>query len=149
MHGHHEQQVDFPQIRDRALQRSRGIQDDARTDAGVADGLEGLFHLVVALDVDGEVIHPRVGEGLDEILRVRHHEMAVKWDLRERADGRHDPGPHREVRDKVSIHDVDVEHVGPRAHGLQDLLPEAVESRGEDRGGDLDGHRIGEMDRPE
>src|SRR5207237_1123234 len=75
MHGHQEQQVDFPQIRDRAL--------------------------------------------------------------------------HREVRDKVSIHDVDVEHVGPRAHGLQDLLPEAVESRGEDRGGDLDGHRIGEMDRPE
>src|SRR5256886_3158121 len=44
MHGHQEQQVDFSQIWDRALQRSRGIQDDARTDPGVPDGPEGLFH---------------------------------------------------------------------------------------------------------
>ena len=58
--------------------------------------------------VDGNEIRARVGESVDPVLRTGNHQMAVDVTLRFFAEGFYDDGPEREVRNEMSVHDVDV-----------------------------------------
>ena len=53
--------------------------------------------------------------------------------------------PHRDRRHEVAVHDVDVDHPRAGVEHLADLLAQAREVGGEDRGGDAGelGHQIG------
>src|SRR2546422_6863233 len=151
VHRHHEEKLDVLEVR-RGLVEGRGeVQDDARLHPRIPDRLEGPPDIVLALDVHREVVDPRVRERLHEVLRMGDHEVGIERHLRQRANRLHECGSHRQVRHEVPVHYIDVEHVGARLRGLDDLLPEAVESRRQDGGGDLDatGHRRSECSRPE
>ena len=54
--------------------------------------------------------------------------------------------PHRDRRHEVAVHHVDVDHARPGVEHLADVLAQAREVGGQDRGGDageLGGHQIG------
>ena len=149
MDRHDEEQVDVPQERTRFFEWRGGIQDDPRTDSRIADLSERRAYIMLALDVDREIVDTGVGKGLHEVLRMRDHQMRVEGDLGQCPDRLDDRRAHRQVGDEVAIHDVDVEHVRPGLGGFAHLVPQAVEPRGQDRGCDLDGHRAAQRTRVE
>jgi len=90
--------------------------------------------------VHGEVVRAGLRERLDEVLGPDDHEVRVERKPRHLSDRCDEGGSHREVRDEVAVHHVDVEQVCPGRLGRADLITEAVESRAQDRRRDLDGH---------
>src|SRR5256886_5282190 len=56
--GHDEEQIHVGETRDRAVERGRGIQDQAGLHARVADRPDRLPNVVIALHVDREVVDP-------------------------------------------------------------------------------------------
>src|SRR2546427_1110996 len=127
--GHDEEQVHVREKRDRAVERGRGIEDQAGLHARVTNYADRLPNIMIALHVDREVVDPRVRERSNELLRVRDHEVPVEGDLRQGSDRRDDGGPHREIRHEVAVHHVYVEQVRTRLPCLLPLLPAAVQPR--------------------
>ena len=95
------------------------------------------------LDLDEDAVGAGVGELVDLALGALDHEV----DLEDRArvvdlvaQGLDDDRPHRDRRDEVAVHDVDVDDLGAGLEHRADLLAEPREVGGQDRRGD---HQIG------
>ncbi len=103
------------------------------------DVLQRVVHVRRRLHVDGDVVRAGFGEVGDLALRALDHQVHVderSGDVDLVGERLDDDRTHRDRRDEVAVHDVDVDDGRPGVeHGL-DLLAEAREVRGEDRGGD-------------
>src|SRR2546423_1078029 len=90
------------------------------------------------LHLDLDDAGSRAGEGLDEEVRSLDHQVRLDGELGDpshRLDRSRSEG---EVGDEMPIHDIDLDPVGAALDRLPDLLTEAREVRGQDRGDDLD-----------
>jgi hypothetical protein len=70
---------------------------------------------------------------------IGDHQVDVERDPRDLAQALDHRRPQGQVGDEVSVHHVDVQPVRAGALGSRDLLAQAGEVAGEDRGGDEDG----------
>ena len=134
LHAHHEEHVDLAEVGlDRAVGR-RGFEREAHSHVERADAFEQRTGFT-QLDMDGAPVGPRVGEGLDEIARVRNHQVAVEVEVGAGPQRLHDRWADREVGHVVAVHAVDVEQVG--VADPFDLGRELGEVGGEDGRSDL------------
>ena len=81
-------------------------------------GLDGaalraeLARVERGLDMNRQVIGPGIGKGFHVLVRVGDHDVDVEERLWERAaDGGDQSRAHREVRDEMPVHDIDVQEV--------------------------------------
>jgi hypothetical protein len=66
--------------------------------------------VVIGLDVDADEISACVREGFDVVVGAREHQVGVKKKrVTVAAEGGDGFGTERQVRDKVAVHDVDVQ----------------------------------------
>jgi hypothetical protein len=81
-----------------------------------------------------------VGAGAREVLqvalRLHHHQMDVERLRGRLAHRRHDEGPEADVGHEAAVHDVDMDPVRSRRVNGTNLLGEAADVSGEDRGRD-------------
>ena len=85
------------------------------------------------LGVDGENVGPRLGEGVEELIDRRDHQMDVERLCRVRTQRLHDGGTDGEVRHKMAVHHVDMDPVGAGLIDCAHFFPELCEIGGEDR----------------
>ena len=143
MHRHHQRLVNLVQIRREAFDGRLRIQDDRVLETQLADSLQLHVQVAVRLDVHLD----RLGAGRGELLQIeigaRHHQVDVAV---EAGSGplceRDDVGAEREVRDKVRVHDVEVQRLGARGLGPENLVREPSEIGREQRRQDFNLHRL-------
>ena len=85
------------------------------------------------------LLAPARGEVLHVALGALDHQMDVEQDV-EVAQRRHGLRAHRQRRDEVAVHDVDVDDLGAGVDDRLHLLAQAAEVGGQDRGGDAAPH---------
>ncbi len=149
IHGHAEHEVEVvDHLAHRIGGRARAQRQPGPA-AGFPDRGERVVHVRRGLDVDRDPVRAGPGERVDLALRALDHQVDVdvaarRVDLRrQRLD---DQRAHRQRRDEVPVHDVDVDRARARVHDLGDLLAEPGEVGGEDRRRDAGrraGHQIG------
>ena len=88
------------------------------------------------LDMDGDVIRARLGEGFEIGIAGLDHQVAVENLRRVRAQRRDDGRAERDVGHEMAVHHVEMNPVGAGRDDVGDLLPELGEIGGEDRGRD-------------
>ena len=92
------------------------------------------------LHVDGKVRRTRRGKGLQISLRLLNHQVHVEWKRRGAAVRPHQERTHRQIRDEVAVHDIDVNPIGAGLLTSLDLVPQTqVIGRNNGRGND---HRV-------
>ena len=92
--------------------------------------------------MDGDDVGAGLGEGVEEGVDRRDHQMDVERLGRVRAERLHHRRADGDVRDEMAVHDVDVDPVGAGLVDRAHLLAEPREIGGQDRGGDEGcGHR--------
>ena len=79
---------------------------------------------------------PGFGEGVEERIDRRDHQVNVERLLGVRPKRLHDTGADGEVGHEMAVHDVDVDPVGPGLIDRAHFLAEPGEVGGEDGGGD-------------
>src|SRR5690606_14074192 len=139
VHAHDEDEVD---VVDDVLEHRDGrggIDGDAGALALGADRLQRPVQVRPCLGVDGDDVGAGAREGSDVGIDRGDHQVAVEHLGGQRAQRRHHQRPDGEVGDEMAVHDVDVDIVGATLVDGPDLLAEAGEIGGEDRGGDANG----------
>ncbi len=91
------------------------------------------------LGMDGEDVRPRLGEGLEEGIDRRDHEMDVERLGAVRPERLHHRRADGQIGHEMAVHDVDVDPVRSRLVDGAHLLAEPGEVGREDGGGDADG----------
>ena len=82
------------------------------------------------LDVHREVIRASLGEFGDKGVGIGDHEVNVKREFRDFSERCHDRWANGQIRHEVSVHDIDVQKVGPRTlHGCHFLCQSGKVSR--------------------
>ncbi len=87
-------------------------------------------------DVDGYSVCAGSGESRNQPVRSFDHQVDIQRKVRNPAAGFDDPRPHRQVRDEMAVHDVDVDPVCAAGFGLMNGVPQRGEIGREDRGRD-------------
>ena len=78
-----------------------------------------------------------------EQVWVLDHQVRLEHDVDKLAAGLHHVGPNRQVRHEYAVHDVPVDAVGRGFLERLDLVTEATEVGGENRGRYFDGTGVG------
>ena len=138
VHAHDEDVVDHGENFDERLDRGGGVDDDGGFHAVLVDQLEGAMEVTADLLLDADHVGAGLGEGGDEGVGVLDHEVAVKGESGDLADGGDDGRPKGDVGDEVSVHDIDVHDGAATALGCGDLGGKVGEVRSEDREGEFD-----------
>jgi hypothetical protein len=137
MDAHDERELEVPEVLDEPLDRGVGTDGETRLRAGAPDLVERAARVRHGLDVDREVIGARIGISRDPVLRALDHEMDVERQVGALPQVRDHFRSEGEVRNEVSVHNVDVDPVGARGLGLRDRLAEGTEIGREDGWGEL------------
>ena len=87
------------------------------------------------LGMDGDDVGPGLGEGVEEIVDRRNHQMDVERLGAVRAKRLHHRRADRQVGDEMPVHHVDVDPVGAGGVDRAHLLAEAGKIGGQDRRG--------------
>ncbi len=90
------------------------------------------------LGMDGDRVRSGLGEGLEERIDRRDHQMDVERLGGVRAKRLHHRRADRQVGHEMAVHHVDMDPVGARRVDGADLLAEPGEIGREDGGGDAD-----------
>lgn len=117
----------------------RWIDDDSGPIAHFSEFLSQVSRLLFALhdfDMETDEIGPIGVERPEEHLGIGHHEVHIEKGVGASsstcpADGR----PHREIGDKVPIHDIDMEEIGACLDNLLAFSPKIGKVGGQNRGG--------------
>ncbi len=109
--------------------------------ARLADHLDRAVDVGGRLGVEGDGVRAGAGELGDLALGRVDHEVDVELGV-EVAQRLHDDRPHRDRRDEVAVHDVDVDHRRARGEDLGDLGAQAPEVGGEDGRSDAVAHTV-------
>ena len=88
------------------------------------------------LGMDGDDVGAGLGEGVEERVDRRDHQMDVERLGGVRAERLHHRRADREVGHEMAVHHVDVDPVGAGLVDRAHFLAEPGEVGGEDRGGD-------------
>ncbi len=96
----------------------------------------------------GDDVGASFGEGLDEGIARRDHQMHVEDLLRVWAERRDDVGADGDVRHEMPVHHVDMDPVGARLVDRAHLLAEPREIGRQDRRGDDDVSGHGSLSLP-
>ena len=83
--------------------------------------------------MDGDDVRAGLGEGIQEQIDRRDHQMDVERLFAVRAQRFHDRGADRQVRHEMPVHHVDVDPVGAGRVDRAHFLAELGEVGGEDR----------------
>ena len=94
--------------------------------------LHGAMQIVVAFPVDEKRIGAGLGKFVEEKIRVRNHQVRFQRQARHGPQRLHDRRAHRNVGHEVSVHDIDVDPVGPGLLRLGHLLAQTGEVSRED-----------------
>ena len=86
------------------------------------------------LGVESDIIGARLGECGNEALGIGSHEMDVERKRGAGANIMHHFRSERDLRDKMAIHHVEVDPIGPRAVYRRQSGGDIGEVRGQDRG---------------
>ena len=72
---------------------------------------------------------PALGEGFDVLLGISNHDVCLQRQLRHLTQRANDHRTDRDVRDEVSVHDVDVNAVRPGKFSFFHMITETRRSR--------------------
>ena len=86
--------------------------------------------------MDGDDVRAGLGEGVEERIDRRDHQVDVERLLRVRPERLHHRRADREVGDEMAVHHVDMDPVGAGLVDRAHFLAEPGEIGGEDRRGD-------------
>mmetsp|Transcript_15097 Transcript_15097/g.63516 ORF Transcript_15097/g.63516 Transcript_15097/m.63516 type:complete len:252 (-) Transcript_15097:8-763(-) len=139
LHRHDEHHVNKARVADGvdSLRGGSGLERHANLHARRAGPIAQHGGGFVHLDVEGEHMSPGVLEGLDVVPGVGHHQVAVEESVGVLGEALHHRGAEGEVRDEVSVHDVQVEPVRAAVDDLHGLVRHAGEV-GSEKGGGYD-----------
>ena len=132
-------------LEDRA-DRRRGIQHDSRLGAQRLDGVHRAVQMRQHFHVDRDHRGAGVGERLDVAVRLLNHQVHIERDGGDAPKRFHDRRTHRDVRDEVAVHHVDVYEIGAAALGRGDRVAQGREIGRQNRGGDEHAHRLTSME---
>ena len=123
--GHDEEQIDLIEKGNDCFERRRRIQRQPATEPRVAGSGEGVAHVVISLDVDGDAVGPGSDESIEILVGPRHHEVHIERDRRVGTNCRNELGTEGDIFHKMSVHDIEVEPVRPGLFSLFDLLADS------------------------
>ncbi len=109
-----------------------GLMTTAGLHAVMGDLLEGAMEVAADLLMDGHHVGAGFGEGVDEVVGVFDHHVAVERELGDGAEGLDHGRAEGDVGDEVAVHDVDVDDGAATALGGGDFVGEMGEVGGED-----------------
>mmetsp|Transcript_18064 Transcript_18064/g.68490 ORF Transcript_18064/g.68490 Transcript_18064/m.68490 type:complete len:210 (-) Transcript_18064:149-778(-) len=127
LYGHYQHHVEQLYVRHQRFHRRAGLDDDATAHVQALDLIPKALdrrHLRLCtsvlrqlrqngLQVEGEVVGPRVGEGLEPRLGVGDHQVAVQVRIRQALpQALHHGRAPSEIWDEMAVHDVQVKVVG-------------------------------------
>ena len=122
------------------VDRRGRVYDHSGPTSVVGDQMKGAIEMDAGFLVDGEPISTGCGKCRYKFVRPLNHEMTIERNFRNFAKSGYNRGPDRDVRDKMTIHNVHVENGGsPFDRGL-DFRAEASEVGRQDGGSEFD-HR--------
>lgn len=84
--------------------------------------------------MDVNKIRSGLGKGVQQPLRIRHHQMNVEGQAGQRAQTPDDRRAEAEIGHKDTVHHVQMQHVGPAAFHKGQLLGQMGEITGQNRG---------------
>ncbi len=134
LHRHHQRDV-APRARlEEPRKRGPGLDREPGAQAARPDLAQRADRIRDRLEVHDEVIGPGFGERLHVSERLDDHEVHIQRQRGESAHGADQDGTEREIGHELPVHHVHVQEVGSRAGDARDLVAEAGEISGEDRG---------------
>jgi len=90
--------------------------------AQALDHFQSADHIRTGLHVHDQVVGPRFGKSFKQVLRVLDHQMHIQWQFRCPAAGFNDERPHRQVWDKMPIHNIDMDPFSSGRFNFSNLL---------------------------
>ena len=139
IHGHHQHEIELLEHIVERLGGRRGVEGDAGLLAQGLHPLDRAVEVRPGLGMDGDDVGAGFGEGVEERIDRRNHEVNVERLGGVRPKRLHHRRTDRQVGHEMAVHDVDVDPVGAGLIDRAHFLAEPGEVRGEDRGRD-DGH---------
>jgi hypothetical protein len=139
IHRHHENVVDDVQDLVEGVDRCCGIDDHGGFAAVRSDQVKCAIQMDAGFLMDGHPIGASIGKCGDEVVGIFNHQVAIEghtWDGF--AQGGNDRRADGDVRNKMAIHDVDVEDRAAGVDGGLCLRAELSEVGGENRGCEFD-----------
>ena len=136
VHAHHQHQIDIVEDRLDRGHRGRRVERDPGLGPELMDERDGAMEVRPGLGVDGDDVGAGLGEGGDEGIDRRNHQMDVEGERTVRPQRPDHLGTERKVGDEMPVHDVDVDAVGAGLGDRPHLLAELRVVRRQDRGGD-------------
>ena len=128
---HHEDEVDFvKQFFDRGRGRF-GLDRNAHRGALFSDGGDDFQRIVVAFDMERDMVGSGIHERFDILERVGKHQMRVERQRGMFAQGGDQRGTDRQVRHKMSVHHIQMEEIGSGFFDALDLIGEEGEIGGQ------------------
>lgn len=109
LHRHEEYDVNGGKEFRGGLCRGVGVEHDAPAATAPADVLERFRNRVIRFHVNGNLVGPGIGEGVDVEVRIVQHQVHVKEQLGAPAQGGHRLRPEAEIGHEMSVHDVEVD----------------------------------------
>ena len=134
--AHHQHEVDLLEHIIERLGRRRRVERHAGLLAERLDALDRAVEVRPGLGMDGDDVGARLGEGVEEGIDRRDHQMDVERLGGVRPKRLHHRRADREVGHEMAVHHVDVDPVGAGLVDRAHFLAELGEVGGEDRGGD-------------
>src|SRR5712692_7190261 len=124
IHRHDENQVELVQDVIEAGQRRGGVQYKARLAARIMDQADGAIDVLARLRVEADDVRPGASEIRNDPIDRSDHQVHVDYAFGERADCLAHDRSHREVRDVMIVHHVEVNHVGSRCDNRSHFIAE-------------------------
>lgn len=112
---HNEEQVDLVEIGLNHFQWSGGVQSKTGHTAPIPDHFKSGCNLVMSLrlGVDGNQVCSRLQKARDVVIRPLDHEVHIEKNIVGGVNGFHHRGAKGDVINKMSVHDVEVQPIGP------------------------------------
>ena len=115
IHAHDQYKVHLAQNFERCFYRRSWVQHNANGCTAIADGSEKSMKVFYGFNMNGDVVAPCIDVILIAFFGVFNHEMSIEHGVRaeRRSEATNHRWSEREVGDKVSIHDVEMQPVQP------------------------------------
>ena len=139
VHRHDEDEIEAIQnVSERVLRRV-GIEGDAGGGPELSDPAQCSAEMGTRFDVHCDDVSTGVDEHLEKVVGIGDHEVNIDGSLCGGAHSLDDEGADRDVRNEVTVHDVDMNPISARGHDISNVVGQSTEVGGEDGGGDRDG----------
>ena len=127
VHAHHQNKIsniqDFVQSGDRCTR----IDDHPRNGALGANHVESPIQMRASFLMNRDLIGSRLNEVRGVMVRVGDHQMNVQLHLGHLAERFHNGRPQSDIRDKMPVHHIHVEHLATNGFQLRHLLAQPGE----------------------